>query len=160
MPVLVPVIIGAVGAIGGALITSSATKDASQTTAASTAAALDYAKQQDTYARQAAQNRYAALAGAGGRPTTEPGMPVDASGAVEPLPPTSTPAPAPSTVGQFSPVAGAPARNAPVVGTTAPSAGASQLVTMRAPDGSTQQVPANQVQYWMQKGATQVPAGA
>lgn len=40
------------------------------------------------------------------------------------------------------------------------AAPASDTVTMKAPDGSTKQVPASQVSYWLGKGATQVPTGA
>lgn len=46
-------------------------------------------------------------------------------------------------------------RNAATLSTfgQAPSGTASGYVTMRAPDGSTNQVPANQVQHWTSRGA-------
>lgn len=42
--------------------------------------------------------------------------------------------------------------------TPSPQATAAQQVTLKGPDGSTKQVPASQLQYWLGKGAQQVSA--
>lgn len=160
---LAPAIQG-VAQLGGAAIQANAASNASQTQAASTAAALDYAKQLDTYARQQSANRYATLAGAMGMSTSQPGVPETAGGVVEPLPPTGAPPPpssAPAPTGSGVAPSGSLAPwQTPQPGMTTSSGQQPQTVTMLMPDGTTQQVPLSAVPSYVRQGATQVTTNA
>ncbi len=104
--------------------------------------------------------RYNSTAPASGPPPT--GQPIPGA-------PTFTPTPG-SNPGQQTSIAGvAPplAAGTPVPNqyrlnptSTPTSTGGPQPVTLRAPDGSVQQVPPGQVNYWLGKGATLVGAAA
>lgn len=167
-----PVVIGAIIAGGAgvvaAKISSNAASKAGQTAAAATTEALNYTEQKDaqdradkitaqnaSYAQQQAKDArlqpyLQAGAGASSQLRTGLGLPAVS---IAPLPP------APVFKSTFDPQPTTPA-SAPA----APSGGMArlltsaiapqgQLVTMRAPDGSMNKVPASAVPYYTQKGA-------
>lgn len=162
-PVVVAAIIAGGAAVGGAAISASGQKSASETAAAGTTAALDYTKTKDAQTRAdaiAAQNanyaQYTAKtarlapylqAGAGASAMLNKGLN---------LPPVALPPnpPPPQFAATFSGPTPASAGATPTA-TTAGTAGGG-LVQMRAPDGTVQGVPANQVDFYASKGATRV----
>ncbi len=143
---------------------------------ASTDAALAYAKQQDVYSQTTAANRYAAqqaqtaparAAGnaAGAQMAQLLGLPAPPPEAAvgTTAPPVYNPAPMPGTPPALGPSSVGPAPGTPVspnyvgkaTGMQDP-ASSGQMVTLKAPDGTVQQVKQSDMQHYLQLGATQV----
>ncbi len=137
----------AIGATAGTSIYSATKQAGSASEAAklqksSTDQALAYEKERDAYARSTEANRYGAMMsqtapfvsagqGATGAMSRFLGLPAPAS------------APAPNQ-----------AMGGGAQGMGVQPGGA--MITMRAPDGTTKQVPADQENHWVQKGAQRV----
>lgn len=141
--------LAAAGAIGGAAISSSASKSAAETQAQSGANALNVQKQMYDQTRSDLQpwvtqgsqavGTLGALMGMGG---TVNGQPVGGQ----------TPSGGTTTLGQFS----APNQTPQQMGLVNPAqqnGGEDRMVTLQAPDGSTRQFPMSQAQRFISAGA-------
>lgn len=150
-PLVIASIIAGGAGIAASAINSNAAGNAAHTAAQGTSEALDYTKQKDAQDRADAltaqsanyaqtQARDARLqpylqAGAGASQRLQGGLGLPRV-AIQPLPP------APTFTSTFTPT---PATQMP--------AQTGQMVTMRAPNGSTKQVPSNQVAHYQTLGA-------
>ncbi len=159
-----------------AKMASSASKDATAANKSSTDAALAYAKQQDVYSQTTAANRYAAQQAqtaparaegnaAGGEMAQLLGLPAPppVSSVGTAAPPVYNPAPMPGTPPALGPSSVGPAPGTPVSPNYVGKATGMQdpatqgaMVTLKAPDGTVQQVPVSQQQHYLSLGATVV----
>lgn len=139
--------ISTAGGLIGAKMSADANTEAAQLNKQYLDEALAYQKQKDAYAQNTEANRYGQMM-ASEQPAISTGGAAGAKMAdVLGLPAPQTRAFTP--VDPYTPMPAGPA---------APATAAPAMVTMRAPDGSTQQVPANQVAHYTQRGAQQVSA--
>lgn len=159
----------ATGTVIAAKMASNASKDATAANKASTDAALAYAKQQDLYKTSTEANRYsqqqqqtapyrASGVASNARMADLLGLPAPTS--TSPAPPTYPVAPLPGAPAQTGPGTFGPSPYVPIPptykGPAPATAQAGDLVMMRAPDGTTKQVPRGELDHWTKLGAQQV----
>ena len=145
--------IGAGAQLGGAAIAAHGNTEAAKIQDAFAREALAYEKERDKYGSATEANRYAAMM-SGLSPYVDTGADADVRMAQLlglPAPqPRATTAPPPQYAAPNLP--GTPPSAAPAQ----PAGSGAQAVTMRAPDGSTQSVPPDQIAHYEQKGAVRV----
>jgi len=147
--------IGAAGQLIGAGIQSGAITDAAKIQAQTAAEALAYEKQRDAYLQSTEANRYGTMV-TERAPYVATGNSANSAMASYlglPAPPPQAPVTPPPTY-QAPPPPGLAASTA-TPGTAVPRQGPG-MVTMRAPDGTTQQVPTSQQAHYQSLGATVV----
>ena len=157
MPAIaIPLIISAGASIAKAKMASNAAKKAAQTQETAGERALGFQTQAYQQQRadvapyaQAGQASLANLTAMGQQPVVSRGP----NGYQPTRPPAPAPMPAasPMTLNQIGPASGARPR-----GPMSPDGGDSQMVQLRAPDGSVQAVPATVAPHYLSRGAVRV----